>query len=195
MAHSETNREQIRAFVALQLPDNVCKFLGEISSILQQSRADVKWTRANSIHITLKFLGSVDVSRVSEIERVLETVCSSQTPFFTSIAGLGAFPNLVRPRVIWAGLIDGSSHLERIAQLMDMAFENLGFKRESRAYSPHLTLGRTKSDQGRERLVDLIQSLECEGPSFKVDRATLFQSILSPIGPTHIPLSIFNFGK
>ena len=176
-------REQIRAFLALELPENAIKFLDEIAAVLKQSRADVRWTRSGSIHVTLKFLGNIEVSRISDVERAIDPVLRSQTPFVTAISGLGVFPNLMRPRVIWVGLDDNSGHLGRMAGLIDRALDNIGFEPESRPYNPHLTLGRTKSDKGKDTLVDLIRNLECKGPSFELDRATLFQSILGQNGP------------
>ncbi len=191
----KTNQEQVRAFLALELPNQALKFLDEILAVLKQSRADVRWTRSGSIHITMKFLGNIEVSRISDVERAIDPVVRSQAPFATSISGLGVFPNLRHPRVIWAGFDDSLGHLEKMAGLIDRELENLGFERETRPYSPHLTLGRTKTDEGQDRLVDLIRNLECKGPSFDVDRATLFQSILSPNGPRYSPISIFDFGK
>jgi RNA 2',3'-cyclic 3'-phosphodiesterase len=191
----KTNQEQIRSFVALELPENAIKFLDEIAAVLKQSRADVRWTRSGSVHVTLKFLGNIEVSRISDVKRAIDPVFRSQEPFVTAISGLGVFPNLRRPRVIWAGFDDSLGHLGKMAGLIDRALENLGFESETRSYNPHLTLGRTRSDKGKDTLVDLIRDLECKGPSFEVDRATLFQSILSPTGPRYSPISIFNFGK
>lgn len=195
LAPVETNQEQIRAFVALELPENAIKFLDEIAAVLKQSRADIRWTRIASIHVTLKFLGNIEVSRISDVEQAIEPVFGSQTPFVSAISGLGVFPNLMRPRVIWAGLDDSLGHLGRMAGLIDSALDNLGFERETRPYNPHLTLGRTKSDKGKDTLVDLIRNLECKGPSFELDRATLFQSILGQNGPRYTPISMFSFGK
>ncbi len=194
MPPTGTNQNRIRAFVALELPDHAREFLNEMITVLKQSRADVRWTRSSSVHITLKFLGDIDVSQVPDIVSELTPVFAGQTRFVIAISGLGVFPNLRRPRVVWAGLDDTSARLGKMAALVDSAFHTLGFKTESRPYSPHLTLGRTRSDEGRESLIELIKNTECKGPGFEVKRAKLFQSILGPAGPKYSPISIFNIG-
>jgi RNA 2',3'-cyclic 3'-phosphodiesterase len=190
-----TNQNRMRAFVALELPDHAREFLNEMITVLKQTRADVRWSRSSSVHITLKFLGDIDVSQVPDIVRELTPVFAGQARFVIAISGLGVFPNLRQPRVVWAGLNDNSGHLRKMAGLVDSAFYTLGFKTESRPYSPHLTLGRTRSDEGKESLIELIKNMECKGPGFEVQTAKLFQSVLGPAGPKYSPISIFNIGN
>ena len=108
------------------------------------------------------------------------------------ISGIGAFPNLRQPRVVWAGVSEPSGRLVKMVSLIEDAFDGLGFQRESRSFNPHLTLGRTKSNRAKEKLVDLINYMNPE-PSitFFADRVTLFQSILEPTGPRYKVLSVF----
>ena len=87
----KTNREQVRAFLALELPNQALKFLDEILAVLKQSRADVRWTRSGSIHITMKFLGNIEVSRISDVERAIDPVVRSQAPFAVLLFQVSAF--------------------------------------------------------------------------------------------------------
>lgn len=187
------NQEEIRAFLALDLPEDVTCFLGNISNRLKQSRADVRWLNPTSIHLTLKFLGNIIGAQIPDIETALQTIFSSQSPLQIEISGIGAFPNLRQPRVVWVGVSDTSGRLVKMVSLIEDAFDRLGFQRESRSFNPHLTLGRAKSNRDKERLVDLINSMNpTPSITFVADRATLFQSILEPAGPRYKALSVFN---
>ena len=185
----------IRAFVAIELPDTAKVFLEDVITVLKQSRADVRWTKPASIHITLKFLGNIDVSIISAIGNQLEPIFSVQEPFDLTISGLGVFPDQRRPRVIWAGLSDNLGYLSKMAEKVDRALIDLGFEHETRPYRPHLTIGRMRSSEGRERLMDMVNNQECSGPMFRVNRSVLFQSELGPTGSRYTPLAIFNFAK
>lgn len=187
--------DQIRAFVAIELPDAAKAFLEDVITGLKQSRADVRWTKPASIHITLKFLGNIDAPIISAIGNRLDPIFSIQQPFDLTISDLGTFPDERRPRVIWAGLSDSSGYLSKMAGKVDRALIDLGFESETRPYKPHLTLGRTRSSEGRERLMALVNSRECSGPIFRVNRSALFQSELSPSGSRYSPLAIFDFAK
>lgn len=192
----ETQAGQIRAFIAVELPETVMKFLSEMSLELKRAGGDVKWVRPESIHLTLKFLGAVRNDRVSAIEMAVEPVFSRYQSFRISAEGLGAFPHLSRPRVIWAGLKDRSEQLSALAALVESVVEPLGFAREKRSFNPHLTLGRVRSNEGKTDLVETVrQRMDVVGPSFTVDHAVLFQSILKPSGAEYKPLRRFNFSR
>ncbi|MGA8832282.1 MAG: RNA 2',3'-cyclic phosphodiesterase [Desulfomonilaceae bacterium] len=186
------NQEEIRTFLALDLPEDVTCFLGNISNRLKQSRADVRWVNPTSIHLTLKFLGNIIDAQIPDIETALRPVLSSQSPVQIEISDIGAFPNLRQPRVVWVGVSDTSGRLVKMVSLIEDAFDRVGFQRESRSFNPHLTLGRTKSNRDKERLVDLINSMNpTPSITFVADRATLFQSILEPAGSRYKVLSVF----
>lgn len=156
----------------------------------------MKWVRPESIHLTLKFLGAVRNELVPELGKILAPVFSLQQTFRLSAEGLGAFPNLGRPRVVWVGLADRSGRLESLAGLVENAVEPLGFPREKRSFSPHLTLGRVRSDGGKRDLVETIrQRMDVTGPAFTVDHAVLFQSILKPSGAEYRALAKFDFSS
>ncbi len=186
------NQEEIRSFLALDLPENVTCFLEKISSRFKQSRADVRWVNPTSIHLTLKFLGNINGAQIPDIENTLRPIFSSQSQLQIEISSIGAFPNLRKPRVIWAGVSEPSGQLIKMVSLIEDAFDGLGFPRESRSFNPHLTLGRTKSNRDRERLVDLINSMKPKpNITFVANRAILFQSILGAAGPRYKALSVF----
>jgi len=190
----KTDAHKIRTFIAIELPDSVKEFLEDISSRLKQCGADVKWVRTNGIHLTLKFLGYVDTDLVPIIERDLRLVFAVQKPFPLGVLGLGAFPGLARPRVIWAGLDDPESITPRLASKVDEILDPLGFQREKRSLTPHLTLGRVRSNKNCGDLIEAVrQSMDISGPTFVADHAVLFESILKPTGAEYSVIGSFDF--
>ena len=187
----------IRAFVAIELPQTVKSFLKGIVGELERCRTDVKWVKPEGMHLTLKFLGSVRTDLLPVIERDLKPVFESQTAMELRVRRLGAFPGLGRPRVIWAGLDDLSGRLATLAEDVESRLELLGFPREKRSFSAHLTLGRIRANTSRDReLIEAVrQKLDISGPTFVVDHAVLFQSMLKPSGAEYSPVFRCDFSK
>ena len=186
----------VRAFVAIEIPENAKSFLKVIWSDLKKVGADVKWVRPEGIHLTLKFLGEIQADRIPVFKRDLGPVFREFRPFEIRISGMGAFPHLMRPRVIWVGLEDPSGILAPLAQRVEDVFDVHGFKKEKRGFNPHLTLGRVRSVAGRDELVEAVrQRMSMSGPGFFVDRGVLFQSILRPAGAEYRELCHFPIGK
>jgi len=186
--------ETIRAFVAIELPDNVKEFLEDASSRLKKCGADVKWVRRSGMHLTLKFLGYVKRDLISTIESQLQPIFEAQRSFPLVISSLGAFPALAKPRVIWAGLNDPEKMAAPLASRLEDVLELLGFKREKRPFTPHLTLGRVRSNRNSRDLIQAVrQDSELSGPSFIADHAVLFESVLKPTGAEYFVIHSFHF--
>lgn len=188
--------DTVRAFVAIDIPEQVRSFLEGISSDLKRTGADVRWVRSHGIHLTLKFLGEIPRDMISLLERDLRPVFLESGPFPIHVSGLGAFPNLRRPRVVWAGLKDPTGTLAPLAARVESALLPHGFKKEKRGFNPHLTLGRVKSARGQPDLVEEVrQRMDLCGPSFTVDSGVLFRSILKPSGAEYHPLCRFQCSR
>jgi len=187
--------EEVRAFIAIELPEAVKTFLETISAELKRCGGPVKWVRPEGIHLTLKFLGSVRSDLLPRIEKVALTLFKDQKPTQLQVSGLGAFPGLKRPRVVWAGLQDPAGVLPPLLAHLEGALEPLGFAKEKRPFNPHLTLGRFKSDGKSSELIEAIrQKMDIEGPSFVADHAVLFQSVLKPSGAEYLQIFRFDYG-
>jgi 2'-5' RNA ligase len=186
--------DRIRTFIAIDLPREVKAFLQSITGSLKKTGADVKWTRPESTHLTLKFLGNIPKDMVRRLDDALKPSLSPLGPVTLQVRGLGAFPSLGRPRVFWIGVRDDDNRLIPMADRVESALEPLGFAREKRPFSPHLTLGRVRSGKGMGDLIDQVrQSMDLEGPGFTADHAVLFQSILKPSGAEYRALLPFPF--
>lgn len=180
----------IRAFIAINVDRRV---IGEISeAIVQLKRTipEVRWVEADKIHLTVKFLGDIEPSRVDPIANALAEALKLFPRFTISAKGLGVFPALRRPRILWVGL--EGSQLVSLAANVEAALEPLGFTREERSFQPHLTIGRWRQFNGATK--KLAEELErwkrSEFGASQVEAVTLFQSVLKPEGALHQPLRV-----
>ncbi len=135
----------MRLFVAINLPQEERARLEQEVRALRGARLPVRWVAADALHLTLKFLGEVPDARVGAIEGVMTEVARAFPPFWLELRGLGAFPNLRSPRVVWVG-VQAPPELGRLAGALEDALAGLGYPRENRPFSPHLTLGRAERD-------------------------------------------------
>lgn len=189
-------RNEVRAFIAIALPEGVRLFLKELLAQLKSYGGNVRWTRPEGIHLTLKFLGNVGRDQLPELEKEITLALRVQPAMPLHVSGMGAFPGLNRPRVIWIGIDDPRGSLVPAVANLENALERLGFERERRPYNPHLTLGRVKSGRLSPDLLTAIrQMIDLPGPSFEADHAVLFQSILKPSGAEYHALSRFDFSQ
>ncbi len=186
----------MRTFIAIELPGAVKSELAQITDELKSSRADVKWIKPEAIHLTLKFLGSIDEQKAKEVKDVLNKTAKGQVPFEMSLEGLGAFPNPASPRVIWAGVKEGAQNTINLAKSLEDQLEKIGFEKEKRPFHPHLTLGRLRSLQNKGKLSNLLGSIEFKSPStIKVTHLSLIQSTLTRSGAIYAPLYQAELGR
>jgi 2'-5' RNA ligase len=192
--------EQVRCFVAIELPEEIKAALSRIQAELKSgSQSPVKWVDPYSIHLTLKFLGNVNQGMTSQIAEAISEGAGGASPFHLGIKGLGVFPNPRRVQVIWVGI---GGEVEKIIQLqkgIEAALERLGFAPEGRAFTPHLTLGRVRehaSPDERQRLGELIASTKSEAEyTFNVNSVSLMRSQLTREGAIYSQLSSAKLGK
>jgi 2'-5' RNA ligase len=183
----------IRAFIAIDLSPEIIQRLEEVSGQLRQRLAGVqiRWVPVENIHLTLKFLGDVSMSNLEVLKKILLAEASNHSPFEISVGELGAFPSLRRPRVIWVG-VTAPPELSALQHGIESETARLGYQRENRAFSPHLTLGRVSRNAPSQEARLIGQVLE----SFKlgflgaahVRDAHLYRSDLRPGGAVYTRL-------
>jgi 2'-5' RNA ligase len=186
----------IRSFLAIELPKSILKKIDEVQGDLRSTHADVRWVNPEKIHLTIKFFGSVEESRIDSIFKSIEEPIRDTSPFSIKVRGIGAFPNLRNPRVIWMGLADGREVLISLQKQIEAQLEKIGFEPEDRPFHPHLTLGRMKSSRRKEELAGKMERhKEEEFGDLKVERVVLFKSDLRPSGPIYTPLGDVKLGS
>ncbi len=182
------SEDQVRSFISIDLDDE--QILSRVTSILSSLQAlggDLKPVERENIHLTLKFLGNVSRPRLAEVRSSLEQLVF---PSFTAeINGAGAFPNLNHMNVIWVGVNEGWSQVELIYEQVEKLLSGLGFRRENRPFSPHITIARVRSGRKRDEIANFLQHLSDESfGTLTVDKVRLKQSILSSSGPKYSTL-------
>ena len=175
----------IRLFIALPLQKQVEDGLGRIIATLQDKGGKVKWVAPKNIHLTIKFLGNTEESLVKSLKEHIDEVAAGFQPLTSRIDRIGAFPNLNRPRVIWASFSECVEILAKMAGMIDERVHALGWEREERKFKPHLTLGRVKDSSGMEELAAFVKSYELPDIPLNLDRLVLFKSTLTQRGPIY----------
>ncbi len=179
----------MRCFIAISLPEEIKKGMMAIQDRLKASGADVSWTQPEGMHLTLKFLGEIEEKMPPQIETVLGIVVASVRPFLLDVSGMGVFPDMRRPRVVWIGIRGNDDSLIRLQGGIEKELEMIGFPAEDRRFAPHITLGRIRSPGKAEHLLTLIEEekdMELDG--FKVSDVHLIQSELRPAGAIYTKL-------
>jgi len=176
----------MRLFVAVNLPADVRQSLWDAAAPLRQRAGPVRWVAAESIHLTLKFLGEVDELRAVQVAQSLTAVAGAARTFTLPLGGFGAFPSTAHPRAVWAGC-EAVPPLELLQHDVERAMHDLGFPLEGRPFRPHLTLGRVK-DGAKARdfpgFGEALAALSFEG-EVMVTSVDLMQSTLTPAGAAY----------
>jgi 2'-5' RNA ligase len=193
------NPEQIRSFIAIELPEEAKKGLARLRRELERDEHKfVKWVEPGGIHLTLKFLGNIPCKRVAEVIGAMEEAVQGISPFHLEISGLGAFPSLKQVRVFWVGINGELDKLSRLQQNIDSALAALGFAKEERPFVPHLTLARIRegaSPQERRSFGELVLSTIFEDKyHIKVEAISLMRSQLMPAGAIYTCLTMVGLG-
>ena len=181
----------IRAFIAVELSAGVQEKILALQQQLKKMLPSINWVRPESIHLTLKFLGGVESSRLSQILSVLEPIGKKQNKFSIEIQGVGVFPQVKRPRIVWVGCSGNTSVLQDLVFEIEAALEPLGFPPEEKSFHPHLTLARVKRENalvGAALLEKRILESQQHLGTLDIDRFTLFQSTLDSSGARYTPL-------
>jgi len=180
--------EQIRSFIAFDMKnDSVLNRLAAAQKLLIQTNADLKLVEPANIHITLRFLGATNLEMVEKLYVAMKNVKFS--PFNIRLSGLGVFPTLNYPRVVWAGITDGAKELTSIFEQLEPQIHELGFAPDPNGFTPHLTIARVRSGANKQRLVDLVQKQEnYDFGIIRADCLRLKKSQLSPKGPIYSTL-------
>jgi len=188
----------VRLFIAIDLSNTLRKQLSTQIDQLAQSLGskNIRWLKASGIHLTLKFLGDTPENQIADIGIILQDISAQFSPFKMRIEGFGCFPNLNRPRVFWIGVHEQLGIIEGLSQTLDSKMTKLGFKKEGRSFSPHLTVGRIRKDVRSSELSRLSKELESihigELGTEWVKEICLFSSTLRPSGAEYAKIASFS---
>ena len=180
----------IRSFIALPSSPELQTRLSILQQNLMEEKAAVKWDTPDKFHITLKFLGNVDPEKLPQLTDALAKAVSPLAPFPLVYSTVGAFPDLIHPKVIWAGA-EPNEALASLQRLVDNVCEQLGFPKETRSFHPHITLGRVKGSANLNRLTGRVKSSTLEPTRTHCSEILLIRSDLRPTGSVYTTLNSF----
>jgi 2'-5' RNA ligase len=188
------SQQPIRSFIAVELPEAVKTGIQQLQTELTLPRYSfVKCVAPEGIHLTLKFLGNVSAQKISEITGVMEQASQGVNPFPLQLTEVGAFPNMRRPRVLWVGIKGEVHKLVDWQQRLDNGLVPLGFAKEARPFTPHLTLARVRencSPADRLHLGETVARAHAEVDNkFTVTSLNLMRSQLFPTGAVYSSLA------
>jgi len=179
----------VRTFLALPLDETILRHLVRAQQTLSSAGASVRWTATSNLHLTVKFLGDVKDADLAEVCRIAGDAASRVEPFEFSVTGLVSAPPGGRMRMVWAGVVEATGRLQRLQGMLEDAYAALGFKKENRAFHPHLTVGRVRSGANVARLRAAVDELaDEEFGTQPAQELIVFSSKLTPGGPIYSPL-------
>ena len=185
--------EQIRSFIAVEIPLEVRKPLTHLQQGLKAGARQVKWVEPENLHLTLQFLGNIDAIKVGDITAAIEKAAAGTRPFRIEVGGLGAFPDIRRVSVIWVGLAGELEKLVILQKNIGAQLTPLGFPPETRPFTPHLTIGRVRDFARPEERASIGQMITRTdyNVKYKIDVAavSLMKSQLTREGPIYRKLA------
>jgi len=180
----------VRSFLAVLLPDALRAALDAAAADVRQRAPRVAWVRAENLHLTLRFLGSVDEATLGRVREALDAATEATAPFGVTLGGLGGFPTPRAPRVIWAGVVTGAEALAELhARLEGALAQRGGLRPEGRPFHAHVTLGRARDPRGAPELAELLGERRGGFGEVMVAAVHLMRSDLDPSGARHSVLA------
>jgi 2'-5' RNA ligase len=176
-----------RTFIAVDVNGAIRTAATAVQRTLMKTGAQARWVEAESLHLTLLFLGEVDDNDLARICRVVANVANTEAPFLLTVAGVGAFPTPRRPKVIWGGITDGADALTRLHTAIEAPLLELGcYRTEDRAFTPHLTLGRLKGEEDGNLIAPELSKLaDWKGGYTQVEEVLVMSSEMRRNGPEY----------
>ena len=174
---------KFRGFIAIDIPPS--QKIMELSSQIKNSGANTKLVETENIHITLKFLGGTDEELIDKIEDIMKKSVEGIVPFDLKLIGAGVFPNPDYIKIMWIGIKD-NGEAGKIASIINEELVSLGFEKDRRSFSPHLTIARVRSAKNKEKLVEIVEKYrETEFVTININSIKLKKSELTPKGPIY----------
>lgn len=184
----------IRTFIAVEFSEELKTEIARIQQAMKQEMGPLKWVQATNFHLTLKFLGDVESSKIGALGEGLARAVKGTTPFYVGFAGVGGFPKTQHPRVLWLGIDRGKSELVSLQKVVDDELALQGYPRETKSFSPHLTMARTNEGTNLTEIGQKLVHMRVEPTSSDLIRCIrVMKSDLRPGGPVYTCLKQIDF--
>jgi 2'-5' RNA ligase len=189
-------KNQIRAFIALELDNAFCKELSSVQKELKNLDGDISWINPDNFHLSISFLGNILNEQVPIVEKLMQHAASKVKIFPIALGALGVFPHISSPKVIWAGIGSGYNDVTKINNVVCNELTAMKFKIEDKHFYPHITLARVKSfKKGKNNFAELIDKVKPRGGNAEIRKLVLYKSELDPKGAIYTKISDAKLGK
>jgi len=179
----------IRTFIAIELPEEIIYTISKVQEKIRSHGFKIRWVRPENIHLTLKFLGDIKEADTEKVARAVSESVTGYHPILLAVKGIGVFPGIKRPRVLWLGISKQLDLLTALQRTLDEKLEAIGFPKEKRPFRGHLTIGRIKDKIDPKRLHGVLKEFtQFESEHFFAHRIILYKSELKPKGAVYTKL-------
>ncbi|MDY6905605.1 MAG: RNA 2',3'-cyclic phosphodiesterase [Thermodesulfobacteriota bacterium] len=186
------NSRSNRLFLAFDLPGDVAGAVSEIQQQIREHGLNIKWVSRRNLHLTVKFLGDVSPDGTKQVKAAALSAVRGLPPVAVRVKGVGVFPDMRRPRVLWVGLSGDVAMLTHCHDRLDEQLEKAGFERDQRRFNAHITMGRIKGRVDTKQLATALEPFfDFQAGAFAMDRLVLYKSDLQPAGPVYTKIETF----
>jgi 2'-5' RNA ligase len=187
------DKEAIRTFICIEVPETIKERIASLQQELRRSDAQISWVKPSNIHLTIKFLGDVPASKIETVRLAVERAASSINKFEIEVGDAGCFPAPRNPRVLWVGLTNLPEGMKQLHIRVEDELAREGFERESKRFSPHLTIGRVRAPKGASRVAEDLIAKGFEPERFQAREIIIMRSDLNSKGSTYTPQATIPF--
>ncbi len=180
----------VRTFICIEIPEAIKECIGCLQEKLRTIDAQVSWTKPSNMHLTLKFLGDVEASRIDRVSSAVDRASARVSPFEIEVSGAGCFPSRRSPRVLWVGFSNATEALNQLHANIEEELAREGFPRERRKFSPHLTIGRVRTQHNASSLAGTLIAGGFELKRFTATEVIVMRSDLKPTGSIYTPQTV-----
>lgn len=175
-------KDTVRTFICIEIPASISERIGNLQTQLKAIDAQVSWAKPSNIHLTLKFLGAVEATQIQNVAGAVQRAVAGINKFAIEISGAGCFPSTRNPRVLWIGLPAVPEALKQLYANLEDELSRKGFARETRKFSPHLTIGRLRGRKNATQLAELLVESGFTAERFTASEVIVMRSDLKPAG-------------
>ncbi|HWP44134.1 MAG TPA: RNA 2',3'-cyclic phosphodiesterase [Blastocatellia bacterium] len=188
-------RDSIRTFICIDIDQAIKSEIESLQGELRRLGAQVSWTKPSNIHLTIKFLGDVSMSRIEDVRGAVERAAAGRAAFEIEVGGAGCFPSLRNPRVLWVGLKSVPGALKELHAAIESELYSEGFPRETKKFSPHLTIGRVRSPHNATLVAEELIERGIGPARSLANEVIVMRSDLRPSGSIYTPIAITPLGS
>ena len=187
--------DSVRAFICIEVPGSIKKRIESLQQSLKKNAAQISWVKPSNIHLTVKFLGDIPASSIETVRGAVERASRPVDEFEIEIGGAGCFPSPRSPRVLWVGLSRLPEELKQLQSNVENELAREGFPREQKRFSPHLTIGRVRSQPNAAQTAEDLIAAGFEPESFRATEIIVMRSELNAAGSIYTPQATIKLGE